>query len=234
MPTSDARLRANRLNAQRSTGPRTPEGKAISSQNARTHGLTAQTLPIIGADRRRFNKMAAEFRAYYHPEDAIEEDIIDRLIMARSHMLNAERLLNGYFDILACSEFRAPKRPTERSINRKLAQGFMDDVGKNAFTKIMRYKQDAQRTADRLHVVLEDYRVRAALWIPATNPRRKPFASPEPTDSTPLFKPDLTPPRGNDTPPEPKRWPYAEVDTTIPRHIRPLPAPPAGDDPRPK
>ena len=40
----DARTRANRKNAQKSTGPRTPEGKAISSRNAATHHLFAQNL----------------------------------------------------------------------------------------------------------------------------------------------------------------------------------------------
>ena len=34
------RIAANRHNAQKSTGPRTPEGKARSSQNARKHDLT--------------------------------------------------------------------------------------------------------------------------------------------------------------------------------------------------
>ena len=33
--------------APRSTGPRTPKGKAVSSQNARTHGLTAEPDPDI-------------------------------------------------------------------------------------------------------------------------------------------------------------------------------------------
>lgn len=39
--TSAAQIHANRQNARRSTGPRTPLGLRASSQNARRHGLTA-------------------------------------------------------------------------------------------------------------------------------------------------------------------------------------------------
>ena len=38
---SQKRLDANRRNAQKSTGPRTPEGKAKASANAATHGLSS-------------------------------------------------------------------------------------------------------------------------------------------------------------------------------------------------
>jgi hypothetical protein len=51
--TSEARLNANRQNAQNSTGPKTPEGKNVSSQNAVKAALTGRTvlLPTDNADR---------------------------------------------------------------------------------------------------------------------------------------------------------------------------------------
>src|SRR5258706_13058480 len=42
-PLSDKRLAANRLNALRSTGPKTPAGKRRVSTNALKHGLPATT-----------------------------------------------------------------------------------------------------------------------------------------------------------------------------------------------
>jgi hypothetical protein len=54
MPTSDKQLAANRANTLKSTGPPAPEGKARSSQNARTHGFTTSTfavVPTIGNSR---------------------------------------------------------------------------------------------------------------------------------------------------------------------------------------
>lgn len=49
---------ANRANAQKSTGPKTEEGKAASSQNARRHGLSSATI-FIPDDR------AEEFKEMY-------------------------------------------------------------------------------------------------------------------------------------------------------------------------
>ena len=55
--TTKARLRANRKNARKSTGPKTPEGKARSSRNALKHGLLARHV-IIDDDP---NEDPAEF-----------------------------------------------------------------------------------------------------------------------------------------------------------------------------
>ena len=51
---SVAQLLANRSNAQKSTGPRTPEGKAVVAQNAVRHGLCAERVVIQGEDPGEF------------------------------------------------------------------------------------------------------------------------------------------------------------------------------------
>ena len=44
---SDRKRQANRVNALKSTGPKTAEGKAVSSRNATKHGLTAQSAVVL-------------------------------------------------------------------------------------------------------------------------------------------------------------------------------------------
>ena len=58
------KLATNRQNAQKSTGPRTPEGKARSSRNGTSHGLSGELI-LTDDERgailaRRRAKIAAE------------------------------------------------------------------------------------------------------------------------------------------------------------------------------
>jgi hypothetical protein len=50
LPETRTRAEINRANAQKSTGPRTPEGKAKSRLNSTTHGLTAHVNALVGEE----------------------------------------------------------------------------------------------------------------------------------------------------------------------------------------
>ena len=60
-----------------STGPRTPEGKAVSSQNALSHGLTASTLVLPWENQADFDHLLSELVAEHQPA-AITEQILVR------------------------------------------------------------------------------------------------------------------------------------------------------------
>ena len=71
---------ANAANAQLSTGPRTEEGKRQSSQNARTHGLTAQHPVIPEEDRVAFDQLRAKLHAETKPQGALQQIIFEELV----------------------------------------------------------------------------------------------------------------------------------------------------------
>jgi hypothetical protein len=78
---SPRKREANRKNAQRSTGPKTPEGKAKSAQNAVTHGIFVRQY-LSGGTRDtvdEIKKLAAGFWDHYRPVGMIEEMLVEKL-----------------------------------------------------------------------------------------------------------------------------------------------------------
>jgi hypothetical protein len=79
---SEARLAANRENAQKSRGPVTPEGKAISCLNAVKHGLTGATVLFVSEDEaQRYSQHVSDynlqFKAVSREERALVQSIAD-------------------------------------------------------------------------------------------------------------------------------------------------------------
>ena len=75
-----AQIAANRLNAQKSTGPRTPEGKSAARFNALKHGVDAVTIVIPGEDPAAYEALAADYYERFRPQSAVEEFHVDTLI----------------------------------------------------------------------------------------------------------------------------------------------------------
>src|ERR1700742_4509712 len=76
---SEKQLAANRRNAQRSTGPRTEEGKKASALNARRHNLTGQVTAMTDADRIMHDAFCASIVENLAPEGAMETQLAQRI-----------------------------------------------------------------------------------------------------------------------------------------------------------
>ena len=74
-----SQIAANIANKQQSTGPRTEAGKAVSSQNALKHGLTAQTVLLPGDDEAAYRKMCEGYFADHQPETTSERELVQFL-----------------------------------------------------------------------------------------------------------------------------------------------------------
>ena len=82
-PISEKRLAANRENAKKSSGPRTPEGKARSSRNAVKHGFRAASFAVVRLeDLDEIEKFKADAVHCYKPVNAQELIAVERIAMA--------------------------------------------------------------------------------------------------------------------------------------------------------
>jgi len=76
---SEAQRLANRLNAQKSTGPKTTEGKAKSALNACRHHLTGQVTTMTEPDRITYNVFLEGYMAEWKPKGATEIQLVTRI-----------------------------------------------------------------------------------------------------------------------------------------------------------
>jgi len=134
--SSEARHTANSANARLSTGPRTEEGKARSSQNAHTHGLTAAQLVIASEDHQEFDDLHAQLQADVRPQGALQQTLFEQLVasawnLRRIRRMEAELMAAAqtYLDILDNPELtrkldRLARHQTrfERSFHRSLRE----------------------------------------------------------------------------------------------------------------
>ncbi len=94
---SQKQLDSNRRNAAKSTGPRTAEGKTRSSQNALTHGLTAEALVLPGEEAANFEALYQGFRETYGPRDNVEEALVHEMAIHRWRLNRYFRMEVGLF-----------------------------------------------------------------------------------------------------------------------------------------
>jgi hypothetical protein len=104
--TSEKKKEANRRNALKSTGPRTPEGKNAVRLNALQHGLLSQEVLLPDEDAETLRELGASLRAERQPVGLRENILVDRIIAAswRSRRLarvETDIFAGGFYEELA-------------------------------------------------------------------------------------------------------------------------------------
>lgn len=95
---SPRKIAANRQNALKSTGPKTPQGKAYSRQNALTHGLFARDwsdFAALGEDSREYEKLLSDLWDQYQPIGRAEELDVERIALCWWRLKRAWRYENA-------------------------------------------------------------------------------------------------------------------------------------------
>ncbi len=151
--TSEGRLKANRANAQRSTGPCTPAGKAVSRFNAITHGILASKLLYTEAGEvhdHKLEELRQELLQKYGENDIRVHMLVDNLIL---ECWRQQRSLHTELMYMRGANEQTEYWNTEFRIN----QGLMEAVrryataSQNMVLKVMRvldsYLKEAQERA---------------------------------------------------------------------------------------
>jgi hypothetical protein len=95
--TSDKKAEANRRNSLKSTGPRTPEGKAAVRLNALKHGLLSEEVLLPGEDEAALRELAESLRAQVQPVGELETLLVDRITSLLWRLRRLGRVEAGIF-----------------------------------------------------------------------------------------------------------------------------------------
>jgi len=95
--TTERQKAANRANARRSTGPKTPKGKAAVRLNAIRHGLLARDAVLPGEDLDAFEELRNEVWAEFSPVGPIEKLLVERVINAMWRLRRSARAETALF-----------------------------------------------------------------------------------------------------------------------------------------
>ena len=81
---------ANRRNALKSTGPKTPEGKAAVSMNSLRHGLRARTVVLPGEDGQEFQQLCDDLEVEWHPQSRTEQFYVEQMAVSQWKLIRLE------------------------------------------------------------------------------------------------------------------------------------------------
>jgi hypothetical protein len=178
---SQRQLDANRRNAQLSTGPRTPEGRAAVRSNALRHGLTAKIAVLDNENPEHFQEMLDAFQAEHQPVGPTEDLLVHQMVMSAWRLQRLRAVETSLFNL----RMRTLKPDMEREFSKiteteRLAFIFRDDTrNSGAIANLSRYETRIERS---FYKALHELQRLQASRPPVTDPVE---SAPDPATTEP-------------------------------------------------
>ena len=246
---SARKLAANRANAQKSTGPKTPEGKQRTARNAITHGLYTNDIVLPDDPDESPEEFDALREALIHdiqPTNMIEKLLVERLAVAHWRLRRVYR-----HEAVSIIDART-RDATDivKTIPRQLGLSHGADLPIQlppayALDAILRYESNLNRTISQIMHYLIQLRTSAKSLFPTqVDPLPQPECPPEPptpapaTSSTPDTRSPIHPhfPIADSLPASPSSPPVPPADQTPSAPPPPpqprIPSPAGGTNPK--
>ncbi len=169
--SSQLQIEANRRNSRKSTGPRTPAGKAISSHNSLGSGIYAESETIIGECQADFEELAAAFHSRYLPESPDQQALLDIAVHSEWILRRLRRAETGLWDYyIDDHDYGADTTGLGRAF----------DCNDRTFARLQRHLDSLQRNFQRALKELQ----RLQVDRPASQLHAQPPAQPQPLPAT--------------------------------------------------
>jgi len=145
---SQRQIDVNRRNAQKSTGPKTPEGKAAVSQNALKHGLTAKQAALSGEDQEEFEATRRSFEDELEFVGPLQNLLAQQIVMAAWRLGRLRLIEGGFLQLRDVDDTRDIERDCQNLPPRtRLAYLYLRHVhGPNALATLGRYEARIERS----------------------------------------------------------------------------------------
>jgi hypothetical protein len=140
---SKKQIEANRRNAKKSTGPKTPAGKARSAQNALKHGLLSRQVVLDDENEAEFKELRLNLHEDLRPEGQLEVLLVNRIAAQQWRLARVPGLE---------SELIAALRADPVHGERSLGAAWERDSGPygGALARLARYETMLERSTARL------------------------------------------------------------------------------------
>jgi hypothetical protein len=138
---SERQNKANRRNAQLSTGPRTPEGKARVASNALKHGLTGQQVVLPNENPEEFDTFRTGLWSALDPHGELEETLAERIVidrwrLRRVPLLESALYRRGHLEPLIADQEKEVSRyeytEMSRLLQTQVEETKVDEVNRQA------------------------------------------------------------------------------------------------------